>query len=86
MSLSVTSPDTTPGAMRVQAHIFANIPPNKRLELALAMSDSLRQVVAAVVRSRHPEYSSEQIKLAVIRLTLGDELFRKAYPGVEIDT
>jgi hypothetical protein len=60
------------------------MPAAKRLELALRMSDELRATVAAGVRNRHPEYGAEQVRLAVIRLTLGTALFRQAYPGVEI--
>ena len=56
------------------------MPAEKRLELALRMSDTLREVTAAGVRQRHPTYSSDQVRLAVIRLSLGDELFRKVYP------
>ena len=48
------------------------------------MSDFVRAVVADGVRARHPTYSDEQVKQAVIRLSLGEELFRKAFPGVEI--
>ena len=46
------------------------------------MSESLREVVAAGVRHRHPEYDEKQVRLAVIRLALGDDLFHKVYPGV----
>ena len=58
--------------------------PRKRLHMALQLSDSLRAIAAAGVKSRHPEFSAEQVKLAVIRMSLGDELFRKAYPGVTV--
>jgi hypothetical protein len=76
--------DTTPEAWRVQVEIYRRMSPSKRLELALRMSDAMREVVASGVRARHPEYSEQQIKYAVNRLLLGDELFRKAFPGVEI--
>jgi len=76
--------DTTPEAWRVQLEIYRRMPPSKRLELALRMSDSMRELVASGVRARHPEYDEQQVKFAVNRLLLGDELFRKAFPGVEI--
>jgi hypothetical protein len=60
------------------------MPASKRLELGLRMSDALRGVVACGVRARHPEYSAEEVRLAVIRLNLGEELFHKAFQGVEI--
>lgn len=76
--------DTTLEAARVQMEIFRKMEPRKRLQLAFDMSNSLRQLVASGVRSRHPEYSEDQVRLAVIRLTLGDDLFRKAYPGMDV--
>jgi hypothetical protein len=84
MDLQVVPADTTLEAARVQFEVFRRMPPGKRLELAFQMSDSLRQLVASGVRSRHPEYSEDQVRLAVIRLTLGEKLFRQAYPGKDI--
>jgi hypothetical protein len=75
--------DTTPEAWAVQVEIFRRMDPSRRLELALRMSDSLRRVTAAGVRARHPEYTDEQVRLAVIRLGLGDEWFARAYPGAK---
>jgi hypothetical protein len=75
---------TTPEAARVQDEIFRRMPPSRRLELALEMSDELRDVSAAGVRDRHPEYMEAQVRLAVIRLSLGEELFRQVYPGVDV--
>jgi hypothetical protein len=76
--------DTTVEAARVQAMVFRQMPAGRRLELAFEMSNSLRRIVAAGVRNRHPEYSPEQVRLAVIRLTLGEDLFRQAFPGVDV--
>jgi hypothetical protein len=84
MALEVIPADTTPEAARVQREIFRRMSPSRRLELACQMSDFVRGIVAAGVRSRHPDYDDNQVKLAVIRLTIGDELFHKAYPGVKV--
>lgn len=75
--------DTTEEAARVQLAVFRRMTPEKRLELAFEMTNELRHRLAEGVRHRHPEYSEEQVRLAVIHLTLGDDLFRKVYPGVE---
>jgi hypothetical protein len=85
MAMETVPADTTLEAARVQYDIYRRMPPERRLELALRMSDSLRALTAAGVRHRHPEYDEEQVRLAVIRLTLGDELFRQVYPGVAVD-
>jgi hypothetical protein len=84
MTLETIPADTTPEAYGVHLNIYRQMAPSRRLELALQMSDSLRRVVAAGVRSRHPEYSEEQVRLAVARLWLGEDAFRKAYAGVDI--
>ena len=76
--------DTTLEAARVQWGIFRDMPPSHRLELAFQLSNTLRQWVASGVQSRHPDYSAEQIHWAVIRLTLGEVLFRQVYPDVDI--
>ena len=85
MTVEAVPADTTPEAARVQWDIFRRMSPSKRLELALRMSDSLRNVVASGVRDRHPGWSEEQVRLAVIRLTLGEELFRHVYPHAEVE-
>ena len=84
MKLSAGPADTTPEAAWVQIEAFRRMPPQKRLRMVLQLGDSLRAIVASGVRSRHPEFTPEQVKLAVIRLTLGDDLFRKVYPGMEV--
>ena len=83
MNLEIAPADTLPEAAQVQFEIFRRMSPNKRLQLALRMGDSLRQVVAAGVRHRQPEISEDQVRRIVIHLTLGEELFRQANPGHE---
>jgi hypothetical protein len=68
--------DTTLEAARIEAGIFGRMAAEKRLALACRMSDSLRGVVASGVRHRHPDHDEEQVRLAVIRLTLGEEFLR----------
>jgi hypothetical protein len=85
MSIEVIPADTTPEAARVHLEIIRRLSPNRRMELALQLSDTIRGVVADGVRSRHAEYDEEQVRLAVMRLMLGDELFRKVRPGVNIE-
>jgi hypothetical protein len=76
--------DTSEEAARVQLAVFRRMRPEERLELAFQMTNELRGRLAEGVRQRHPEYSEDQVRLAVIRLTLGDDLFRTVYPDVEV--
>ena len=56
----------------------------ERLELAFKLSDEWRDSVVANVRSRHPEYAEQQIRMATLLLMQGKEIFEMVYPGLEI--
>ncbi len=84
MGVEVIPADTTPEAAAVQLEIYRRMPPWRRLRAALEMGDMGRSLSAAGIRSRHPEYTEEQVRLAVIRLSVGEELFRQAYPGKDV--
>ena len=74
------SQDTDSGARAVQLTFYRMIGPHARVALALEMSEQARAVSEAGVRARHPAYSDEQVKHAVLRLVLGDELYRRVWP------
>ncbi len=76
--------DTTDEAVQVQIEIFRRMSPERRLPMAFQMTADLRRRMADGVRRRHPDYSERQVKLAVISLALGEELFRAVYPGVDV--
>jgi hypothetical protein len=76
--------DTTTEAARVQLAVFRRMTPEKRLQLTFEMTADLRRRLAEGVRQRHPDYSDDRVRLAVIRLVLGDDLFRTVYPGVDV--
>ena len=77
--------DTTPEAHAVQVEMFRRMDPADKLKMAMRMSDGARELSCAGVRLRHPEYSADQVRLAVNRLMLGDTLFAQVYPGVTIE-
>ena len=56
-----------------------------RGRMVCELSDALRRVVTAGVRSRHPEYDERQLNLAVQRIWLGDDLFSRVHPDAEVD-
>jgi hypothetical protein len=56
-----------------------------RARAAFDLSDTLRRFVEAAVRHRHPEYDDKTVRLAAIRLSLGDQLFSVVFPGVEVE-
>src|SRR5438128_2059180 len=81
---SMFAADTTAEAANVQIEIYRRMAPEQRLKQAFEMTEFARALSAAGVRARHPDYTERQVRLAVIRLTLGDELFRLGYPDEDV--
>jgi hypothetical protein len=54
--------------------------PEARLRVGLELTEMARRLLTAGIRRRHPEYDDDQVRLASIRLWLGPDLFRTAYP------
>jgi hypothetical protein len=71
--------DTTPYAHQVQIEIFRRMRPEERLRSAVSLAQTSRELLKEGVRRRHPDYSEEQVRLAVIRIMLGEDLFLLAY-------
>ena len=71
--------DTTIDALRKQFEILERIGIEGRAEMTFQLGDNLRQIIEDGVRLRHPEYSNSRVRREVLRITLGDELYRKAY-------
>lgn len=72
--------DTSLEVERIQIEIFRKMTPARRLQLAIELTQTSRKLLATGVRYRHPEYDEEQVRLAVIRLTIPEPLFLSAYP------
>jgi hypothetical protein len=81
---SVRPPDTSPEAFRVYWETLRRLGAAGRAGAAFDLSNTLHAVAAAGVRRRHPDYDEGRVRLAVLRLTLGPEAFRRAFPGVEV--
>ena len=72
--------DTEPEAARVQLEVFRRMGPERRLEAAIALSQTCRRLLMEGVRGRHPEYDEGETRLAVILLMLPERLFFAAHP------
>lgn len=73
--------DTSEEAMAAQLEVYRRMTPEARLQVALELTEMSRQLLADGIRARHPEYSEEQVRLAMIRVWLTPELYRQAYAG-----
>ena len=72
--------DTSSEAERVQIEVFRRMTPEQRLNTSIQLSQTSRKLLAAGIRKRHPDYTEQQIKFAVLRLLLPSELFLAVYP------
>ena len=76
--------DTAAESLRVQLEILRRLGPDRRLDIAMRMSDEVREIAMAGIASRHPEYSKQQVRWALFRKLLGEDLFRAAYPSADL--
>lgn len=84
MHFEIVPKDTAIEAARIQFSIFRNMGMEGRARMTMELSDGLRSIIESSVRQRHPDYDENMVRLAAIRITIGDELFRQAYPDIEI--
>ncbi len=73
--------DTSIEAMRKQFEILQQLGIEGRAEMTFQLSDNLRQITEAGVRLRYPEYDEQAVRNEVLRITLGEELYHKAFEG-----
>ncbi|MFH1176358.1 MAG: hypothetical protein V1750_03040 [Acidobacteriota bacterium] len=72
--------DTSRAAASAQIEAYRRMAPEARLRVGLELTRMARGLLTAGIRKRHPEYDENQVRLAAIRLWIGSELFRQAYP------
>jgi len=75
--------DTTVEAARKQFEILRRLDMNGRANMTFQLSNNLRQTVQAGVRHRHPDYDEQQITREVVRLVIGERLFREVFGDAE---
>ena len=63
--------DTSSEAAAIQQEIFRRMTTAQRLRLALEMSESMRNVALAGLRSRRPELNAEQMRRDLMRVMYG---------------
>jgi hypothetical protein len=73
--------DTAVDSHAVQLDVYRRLGASRRADIAAQLSVEVRNLSRAGIRSRHPDYTDEQVELALRRLIHGDDLFRRAWPG-----
>jgi hypothetical protein len=66
--------DTTPAAEKRQHEIFMSMSGERRLLLAMAFSDQIRDIAIEGLRRRHPLASEEDLKAIYFKEMLGVEI------------
>jgi len=64
--------------------IYRSMSPARRVEAAVQMSDAVWEMAADGIRARHPEYDQPAVRWAVLRLRMGDDLFRVVWPKAPV--
>lgn len=72
--------DTLPEAYEVQIEAYRRMGGKGRTAVMFRLSGMARQIAAAGIRERHPDYDEEQVRMALFRLLFGDDLSRRVWP------
>ena len=78
------SSDTLQDSAVKQFDVLRRMDINARAAMTFELSDNLRSIVESGIRQRHPDYSDEDIKLSVLRLTIDKKLFDQAFPDCKV--
>jgi hypothetical protein len=58
--------DTSPAAAEAQVGVLRRLLPERRLELAVEMSLTARELLVAGLRAAHPDWSEAQVRRQVL--------------------
>ncbi len=84
MDLNIVSRDTTLEVARIQFSVLRKIGNVERANMSIELSDGLRATIESGIRQRHPEYDDNMVRLAALRLAIGEKLFRQAYSDIKV--
>ena len=78
--------DTSPEAFWIHCEALRRLGTAGRLRLAFDLTQQVWNTVEVGIRRRNPEYSDDQVRMMIIRMRLGEELFRLGFPAREAKT
>lgn len=68
------STDTSPEAERVQIELLRKASPERRLDIARSLSQSMILASRETIKRLHPQISEEELKILFVELYYGKEL------------
>ncbi len=77
--------DTSLRSANVQDDVLRKMDIRQRAEMTFELSDNVRRLAEAGVRSRHPEYDDKMVGIAVTKLMIGDSLFKEVFGDIELE-
>ena len=78
------SRDTTTDADNVQLALYRKMTSEQRARLGHQMSIDARTITSDGIRQRHPDYDEAAVRWALFRILVGDQLFRRVWPGAPL--
>ncbi len=77
----VRNTDTTADAEAYRTAFLRSLTGAERVQLAVDLTEEAHTICRQGIAARHPEYSTEEVQGAFVRLILGDELFAASQPA-----
>jgi len=63
--------DTTPAAAAMQLMLYRRLGPSGRAQIAVELSDAVRETSLAGIRHRHPEHTEAEVRRSFLELVYG---------------
>lgn len=76
--------DTVADAHEQQLEAYRRLGGAGRVAVLFRLSTLVRETAMAGILSRHPAYDDVQVRMALRRLVLGDDLVRRVWPDQEL--
>lgn len=77
----MTLSDTGSTERLVRDAVLRRLSEVDRARLTIEMSDEAFEIARRGLRQRHPGYTDDDVRLAMLRLLHGDDLVRRIYPS-----
>jgi hypothetical protein len=71
--------DTSPEAEQVLIRLMREMPPQRKIELAAEMFETVKLLALSGLRTRYPNAGENELRRRLADILLGEELARKAY-------
>jgi len=77
--------DTTPEADARYHELLRRMPPERRLEAAMRLSQAVRELAVAGIRQRHPEAGEHELRVRLTARLYGRACAQRLFGGVPDD-